>query len=313
MSTVRFAPSPTGRFHLGNLRTAWISHAVARRLDLGWWLRFEDIDTPRVIPGAMEGQLADMERLGLHARGLNDGIEKQSERRRTHWRAFERAVSQGVAQPCICSRKEVEQELAGIASAPHDPNAPIYAGTCMARGREATLALAGAGPKEQNAGRTIAWRFGSRHTVIARTRSADLASPESCSFEPSYHWACALDDCNPALEHQILVRAWDLAGATPVQREIQAWAEGPEFVPPTVLHTALITQDDGHRLEKRTQGVTLDELIRSGWTIESLIEKLSRSFEEQLDWSTIDWTRRGQILGEKSRTLTLSTLLGQPW
>lgn len=276
-------------------------------MDLGWWLRFEDIDTPRVVPGAMEGQLADLERLGLHARGLNDGIEKQSDRRRAHWRTFKRAVAEGVAQPCVCSRKEVEQELAGLASAPHDPDAPIYGGTCIARGRDATLAIH---REAQHTGRTIAWRFGSRHTVIARTCSDDLQSPEACQFEPSYHWACALDDCNPALEHQVLVRAWDLAGATPVQREIQSWAEGPGFVPPTVFHTSLITQDDGHRLEKRTQGVTLDELFRSGWTARSLVEKLSASFDEGLDWSSVDWSHRGQVIGESNRTLTLSRLLG---
>jgi len=64
-SGVRYAPSPTGRLHLGNLRTAWVSERWARSLSLPWVVRFEDIDRPRVISGSQEQQLADMRALGL--------------------------------------------------------------------------------------------------------------------------------------------------------------------------------------------------------------------------------------------------------
>lgn len=262
----------------------------------------------------MESQLVDMERLGLLPRGLNDGIERQTERRKSHWRAFLRAVSEGVAHPCICSRKEVEQELAEMASAPHvqesGGEAPSYAGTCMVRGREQTLNLHSSA--SHLGSRTLAWRFGSRHTVIARTENADLSSPEACSFEPSYHWACALDDCNPAREHSLLVRAWDLAHATPIQREIQSWSEGPDFQPPTVFHTSLLTQDDGQRLEKRTRGVALDELLETGWSIQRLIERFEASFDSETVGHDLLDSARGAILGERHRSLTLSALLATP-
>ena len=61
----RFAPSPTGQFHVGNLRTAWISWQWSRALATPWIVRFEDIDAPRVKPGALEAQLEDLARLGM--------------------------------------------------------------------------------------------------------------------------------------------------------------------------------------------------------------------------------------------------------
>ena len=80
MQGVRFAPSPTGRFHLGNLRTALLSQELARRLGQPWAIRFEDIDTLRVIPGAREQQLQDLADLGL----IPDRITLQSENHARH-------------------------------------------------------------------------------------------------------------------------------------------------------------------------------------------------------------------------------------
>src|SRR4051794_30272327 len=120
--SVRFAPSPTGAFHLGNLRTAWISRAWAKHLGLPWVVRFEDIDRPRVVYGAKEGQLSDMAALDL----APDEIVDQSARMDRHWELLQQAVAEGQVYPCHCSRKEI---LAGLASAPHGKEA-IYDGRC---------------------------------------------------------------------------------------------------------------------------------------------------------------------------------------
>jgi hypothetical protein len=85
---VRFAPSPTGVFHVGNLRTAWISHQWSQKLKLPWVVRFEDIDQPRVIKGSQEKQLADMKSLGL----VPDRVYLQSQNRKRHWNLFEKIV-----------------------------------------------------------------------------------------------------------------------------------------------------------------------------------------------------------------------------
>src|SRR6476659_5113424 len=89
--SVRFAPSPTGTFHVGNLRTAWVSYRWSRVLRMPWVVRFEDIDGPRVVNGARERQLADMAALGL----VPDEILVQSARHERHRALFLRAVADG--------------------------------------------------------------------------------------------------------------------------------------------------------------------------------------------------------------------------
>ena len=246
MRGVRFAPSPTGRFHIGNLRTAWVSHRLARTLGEPWVVRCEDIDTPRVVPGAREKQLEDLAALGL----VPDEVVLQSGRHQRHRELFEKAASDSVIYPCSCSRREVQQALAQAASAPHD-SVPAYNGAC--RGGLQRPAAADA---------SLAWRFrgadpsGSGDFIVARSTSSREG------FAPAYHWACAIDDFDG--RYAWIVRASDLKEATPQQREIQRWLArdaGVPFAPPGVLHTALVVQDDGHRLEKRTRGVTLDEVL----------------------------------------------------
>jgi glutamyl-tRNA synthetase len=290
---VRFAPSPTGAFHLGNFRTAWISHELARARGEPWVLRFEDIDAPRVAAGAMERQLAELERLGPRA----DEVRVQSRGLARHREAFFRAVRASRVYPCFCSRKDVREALEGIASAPHGEG-PVYSGRC--RGLEAV---------PEHALPTLAWRFraadpaGRDDFIVARSAPAldreGLPPPES--FVPAYHWACAIDDLDG--RYRWLVRAWDLASAEEPQRWIRDWLareEGREPAHPRVIHCALVTQDDGARLEKRTRGITLPELEASGWTP----ERLARAFRDSLDPVV--------LAGEESearRRITLSELL----
>lgn len=264
-SGVRFAPSPTGRFHLGNLRTAWISERWARALGEPWVVRFEDIDLPRVVQGSRENQLADLSSLGL----VPDRIYSQGDRLGRHFDLFTRAVAEGSIYPCTCSRKDVQEALAGLASAPHG-ELPIYTGHCRREGAEA----AGRGG--------VAWRFrapdesGAGDFIVGRTGSR---TPELSSFVPAYHWACAIDDFDG--NYRLLVRAADLASSTPIQRKVQAWISRSESVErgfPAVFHASLIVHNDGHRLEKRSAGVTLAELFAAGWTRERILERFLASY-----------------------------------
>src|SRR6185312_17052083 len=97
--SVRFAPSPTGKFHVGNLRTAWISHIFSRYLGQPWIVRFEDIDQPRVVAGALQWQLDDLRKLGM----VPDRVLVQSERLARHEALFRDAVAAGQVYPCTCS------------------------------------------------------------------------------------------------------------------------------------------------------------------------------------------------------------------
>ena len=295
---VRFAPSPTGRFHLGNLRTAWISREWARALETPWVVRFEDIDRPRVLAGSRESQLADMLALGLEP----DEVLTQSEFSDRHWDAFIDAIESGAVYTCDCSRKDVQDALAALASAPHPDSAPpVYSGRCRRLPR-----------RETRGAQSIAWRFrmpddsGADDFIVARTRSA---VPDFESFVPAYQWACAIDDFDGG--YRLLVRASDLKSSAKSQQAIQSWLakrEAPQAAPvrlPAVFHTALIVQDDGHRLEKRTAGVTLEELASSGYTPKRLIELFEKSFDR-----TLLSTRPvpGTLLGEDKETLKLNEL-----
>lgn len=301
---VRFAPSPTGRFHLGNLRTAWISWRFAQELGVPWVVRFEDIDKPRVSAGAADLQLADMASLGLRP----TSIVVQSLRVLRHFELFELARASGAIYACNCSRKDVQTALEGLASASHDGHAPVYSGHCRQH------------PVDASAAGAIAWRFkmpgnGSHDFIIARTNSLASATDIN-AFTPAYHWACAIDDFDGA--YDLIVRSVDLATALPLQRAIQSalptWELQNTNAARTTnsrliraFHTSLVTQDDGHRLEKRTEGVTLHELATNGWPPARLLEAFERSFDSQL--LSLQTFNSDGIAREPRETLKLSELL----
>jgi glutamyl-tRNA synthetase len=297
---VRFAPSPTGRFHLGNLRTAWIAHAWARALGLPWIVRFEDTDGPRVVAGARERQRDDMAALGLVA----DFETLQSERLARHWELFRLAARGGAVYPCYCSRREVQQALAAAPSAPHGKEA-IYDGRC----RNAAAAPRGEAPHG------IGWRFrgqderGTQDFLVARTHGTRAVSAPAIdpSFVPAYHWACAIDDAEErGGPYELIVRAADLETAIASQRAIQSWlaqAAGRPVEFPAVYHCALVTGPRGERLEKRTRGITLPELQAAGWDAARIGERLAAS--HRVDPAQY---RPQRIWGEASAVISLADL-----
>ena len=285
MSGVRFAPSPTGSFHLGNLRTAWVSRRMALLGRIPWVVRFEDIDELRSKPGAKQGQLDDLSALGL----TPDLVIDQSARHSEHLAAFEAARAEGKVYPCDCSRANVQAVLAQVQSAPHTGESYQYSGHCRNHRRES---LAEYHPRE-----TLARRWaraddpsGRSDAIVART------GPDGSEFAPGYHWACAIDDADG--DYSLLVRAWDLAPAELMQAPIRRWRNPRSNV--GVFHTSLVTLDSGDRLEKRTQRVTLAELLANGWSPARLLAAFEASFSppDRLDTG-----------GEDRKVLPLSELL----
>ena len=293
--SVRFAPSPTGRFHIGNLRTAMAAWLWSQKLALPLVVRFEDIDRPRVVTGARETQTQDLASLGI----IPHRVELQSENHNTHYSIFLKAMEDRTVYPCFCSRKDLSMTLSDIASAPHSPSSGTYSGAC----RDLTNDLQQEKERQMQKGRSLGWRFrmdnkdGSRDFLVARTQSLKFKSEE---FMPGYHWACALDDIRG--EHQLLVRAWDLQDAIDPQRQIQRWyldLQEKQQIFPAVFHTALVVQENGMRLEKRTKGVTLQDLDAGLLKIEL---EMSLSIEPR------DF-QMGRIWGESMQTLPIHRLL----
>ncbi len=260
---------------------------MARVRQQPWIVRFEDIDTPRVLPGAMDQQLSDLATLGM----VPDTIVVQSKLLNRHKDVFSLAVNSGQVYPCTCSRAEVQRALANLASAPHEIE-PLYDGTCRATRWDPVQIL----KRPEN--RQIAWRFrsppdsGHQDFIVARTTGG------ISTVAPSYHFACAIDDYDG--NYGLLVRAWDLAPARLIQKAIYDWLSSKEIprVYPEIFHTSLVTDNDGRRLEKRTKGVTLEELLASGHDVGGLILLFERSFAVVGPLSD----------GERHQQITLSSL-----
>jgi glutamyl-Q tRNA(Asp) synthetase len=255
----RFAPSPTGRLHLGHAYSAVRAHDLARTSQGQFLLRIEDIDGTR----SREEFVGDIER-DLAWLGLTwDGpVIRQSARMNVYAEALEKLQAMGLVYPCFCTRAEI----AASASAPHGPEAPVYPGTCRAlseTGRAArrgephcwrldmTKAVACAGD--------LAWHDAFAGTVRADPGAAGdivLARKETPT---SYHLAVTLDDAAQGVTD--VVRGIDLFEATHIHRLLQALLGLPT---PNYHHHALLIGPDGKRLAKRNGARPLAELRAEG-------------------------------------------------
>lgn len=269
---------------------------------MSWCVRFEDIDKPRVVSGAMEKQLEDLREMGLFA----TEVQQQSKFHSRHSSLIVCAIKEDMVYPCFCSRKDIQTDLANSASAPHGA-VSVYSGRCRAIGEKERLTLLAS----KKAG-TIAWRFRSKEAsgdfIVGRTATVgpkDLLFDVE-SFVPSYHWACAIDDWDGGFA--AIVRASDLEAAIVPQRAVQTWLkrlEGASRSLPSVFHAALIVQNDGHRLEKRTRGVTLQELKASGWSVAKIIKEFERGFDLKA-FEKVPQTE--SVMGETQNQITLKQL-----
>ena len=158
LSDGRFAPSPTGPLHLGNLRTALLAWLFARSAGARFLVRVEDLDHSRVRPGVEEEQLSDLRALGLDWDGP---VVRQSERMDLYEEAIARLDGDGLLYPCYCTRAEIR----AAASAPHGiPASDHYPGTCRELSTEQRA-------EREASGRPPALRVrsqGARITFLAR-------------------------------------------------------------------------------------------------------------------------------------------------
>jgi glutamyl-tRNA synthetase len=227
--TGRFAPSPTGDLHLGNLRTALLAWLFARSAGGRFLMRVEDLDVGRVRPGIEDRQLADLRAVGLDWDGP---VVRQSERLDLYAGALERLDT----YPCFCTRAEIRE----AASAPHGP-VGAYPGTC----RELSAAER---TEREAAGRPPALRVradGSVDDFVVRRGDGAFA----------YNLAVVVDDAAMGIDQ--VVRGHDLLDSTPRQ----VWlARALGLTAPDYVHVPLVLGPDGARLAKRHGAVTLREL-----------------------------------------------------
>ena len=263
----RFAPSPTGTLHLGNLRTALLAWLFARSRDARFLVRMEDLDTGRVRERFYDEQLGDLGALGLDWDGP---VVRQSDRLDRYRDAVGALAAQELVYECWCTRAEIRE----AASAPHgDLPEGFYPGTCLRLG-----------PAERAArraeGRPPALRV--RAGAASVTYEDEVAGTVSGVVDDSvvrrndgayaYNLAVVVDDAAQGIGE--VVRGADLLDSTPRQ----LWLGERLGLPaPRHAHVPLMLGDDGARLAKRHGAVTLADRAALGETADDVRALLAAS------------------------------------
>lgn len=270
----RFAPSPTGRLHLGHAYSALLAHRFARSRNGRFVLRIEDIDPGRCREEFVDGILEDLAWLGIDWDGP---VRRQSARLDDYAAALDRLKELGLVYPCFCTRKIIADEIAASGNAPHGPDGPVYPGTCRRLAPDVRAARMTLEPH--------AWRL---DTTAATERAGPLTWHDEHAGEvtaipqvfgdvvlarkdapTSYHLAVVHDDALQGITD--VVRGQDLFAATHVHRLLQALLDLPT---PRYHHHGLILDAQGRRLAKRDRAATLAELRAGGADPSVIAEQL---------------------------------------
>ncbi|BEU96438.1 tRNA glutamyl-Q(34) synthetase GluQRS [Acidovorax sp. DW039] len=266
----RFAPSPTGPLHQGSLVAALASWLDAKAANGLWLVRLEDVDTPRCIPGADQTILQQLATCGLHP---DLPPVWQSTRGALYQEALRALVTRGLAYPCACSRKEIEEALAAQGHARERHAGLPYPGTCR-------HGLQGRSPR--------AWRFLACSRIQIESASSAVGTAQAATFSIAksiVHWtdrklgpqqqdvdavvgdfvlkradglwayqlAVVVDDAAQGITD--IVRGEDLADNTPRQILLQ---QALGYRTPRYLHTPLVLGTNGEKLSKQNGAAALD-------------------------------------------------------
>jgi glutamyl-Q tRNA(Asp) synthetase len=253
----RFAPSPTGRLHLGHAYSALVGHDLAHEKHGLFLLRIEDLDRSRSRTGFVEAIFEDLHWLGLE---WSDPLFVQSQRSSAYEAALDRLREQGLVYPCFCTRSDIAASL----EAPHG-SAAHYPGTCRGlfddpdRRRAMphswrldsakAVKMAGLPSWTELDGRRFDSAIGDLDDVILARKDAPAA----------YHLACVVDDHESGVT--LVPRGADLRSSTPVQRLLQKLLGLDE---PIYFHHPLVGHCGGRRLAKRDRAPTLEAIRNSG-------------------------------------------------
>lgn len=238
----RFAPSPTGPLHFGTLLAALGSYLQAKSCAGSWLLRIEDLDPPRVVPGAAGAMLGTLEQLGFEWDG---DITYQSHRFERYQQILDQLREQGKVFACSCTRREI------LASAPHPgEEGPVYPGTCREgiRGGRSGRAIRLRVPDEE-----IIYHdeiFGKQRQNLEREVGDFVLHRADGLF--AYQLAVVVDDIDAGVTQ--VVRGADLLSSTPRQIYLYRCLN---VVPPDYFHLPLAFGDNGKKLSKRNGDIGL--------------------------------------------------------
>ena len=259
----RFAPSPTGRMHAGNVFAALVAWLVAKAQGGRMVLRIEDLDAQRSKREYVDAVQRDFERLGLT---WDEGPFFQHDREEAYRAAFDALAARGLVYPCFCTRADLH-----AGSAPHRGEKPVYPGTCRGLSDEerAQRVAAGRTPAQRLAvpDRDVALQDlvqGSYRQNLARECGDFLVRRSDGAF--AYQLAVVVDDAEQGVNS--VVRGVDLLCSTPQQMHLQDLLGLPH---PSYAHVPLVVAERGRRLSKRDHDAALDALLERFKTPEGVV------------------------------------------
>ena len=250
----RFAPSPTGELHAGSLVAALASWLDARALKGEWWVRMEDVDGPRCIAGAAANILHQLSLCGLHS---DSEVIYQSHRNTLYEQALHRLIAKGLAYPCACTRKEIEEQQATLGLSLERHKSAVYPGTCRN----------GLHDKPARAWRFNVLKWSELRGSPEVNWTDRRLGPQSQNVQEevgdfvlkradgmwAYQLAVVVDDAAQGITH--VVRGEDLTDNTARQYLLQ---EALGYEHPHYLHTPLVLGDNGEKLSKQNDAKALD-------------------------------------------------------
>ncbi len=276
----RFAPSPTGSLHIGNIRSGLFAYLYARHTKGTFILRIDDTDRERSTEESLREVLTDLKWLGMEwDEGPPADRYFQSRRFERYHEAARKLIAERNAYPCYCTAEELEAKRK---QAEREHRKPVYDRKCRGREFPADLAL-----PDRSAGRNYTIRFAmptAGETVLddlVRGRSVfenaeldDLILVRS-DGTPTYNFASVIDDADFEITH--IVRGDDHVPNTP--RQIQMFrALGHE--PPAFAHLPQVLGPDGEKLSKRHGSTSVRAYREGGYFPEAMLNYLAR-----LGWS----------------------------
>lgn len=267
----RYAPSPSGDLHFGNLRTAVLAWLFARHTGRNFYLRVEDIDSERSSAESAQRQVEDLGMLGLD---FDPPVMYQHDR----GDAYAEALNRLDTYECYCTRRDIRE----AASAPH-AQPGMYPGTCrdlteeQRAFRRSELHAEGRLPAIRLRAHVREWTvrdfYQGEYTgpvddvILKRGGRIDQAQ----AGDWAYNLAVVVDDGYQGVDQ--VVRGDDLLFSAPAQAYL---AERLGFTEPFYIHVPLVVGLEGRRLAKRDGAVTLREML-SGTSVEGVVSQIAES------------------------------------
>lgn len=269
MTRTRFAPSPTGYMHIGNLRTALYAYLIAKSQGGSFILRIEDTDQERLVTGAVDIILSSLEKAGLRydegpGVGGDYGPYVQSERKSGYLEYAEKLIESGHAYYCFCTKERLAELKTG-------QGVYRYDGHCAGLSKEEVSEKLAAGipyvirQKMPREGTTVFADTVYGEIAVDNSELEDQILIKSDGM-PTYNFANVIDDHLMEITH--ILRGSEYLSSTPKYSLLYAalgWDQ------PVYVHLPLITKEGGKKLSKREGDASFEDLMGEGYLPEAIV------------------------------------------